>query len=225
MSCGNKRPSTSGVCVGVLSLLLALGGVGPAWPAERLRVVGLFAGKAMVEIDGRNRLLQAGERSPEGVLLISSTAREAVIEMDGERSSYTLGSHVGSGFAKPVSREVQIWSDHQGAYRTVGSINGQTTDMLVDTGATSVAMSEVEARRLGIQYRLKGERTGVRTASGYARAHSLLLDRVRVGEIELHQVEAVVIEGSLPQQVLLGMSFLKRIRMENKGTMLLLRTP
>jgi aspartyl protease family protein len=179
----------------------------------------------MVEIDGRNRLLQAGERSPEGVLLISSTAREAVIEMDGERSSYTLGSHVGSGFAKPVSREVQIWSDHQGAYRTVGSINGQTTDMLVDTGATSVAMSEVEARRLGIQYRLKGERTGVRTASGYARAHSLLLDRVRVGEIELHQVEAVVIEGSLPQQVLLGMSFLKRIRMENKGTMLLLRTP
>ena len=52
-----------------------------------------------------------------------------------------------------------------------------------------------------------------------------MLDRVRVGEIELHQVEAVVLEGSLPQQVLLGMSFLKRIRMENQGTMLLLRTP
>ncbi len=206
-------------------LLLALSGVTNAWSVERLRVVGLFSGKAMVEIDGQNRLLRVGKKSPEGVLLISATAREAVIEVDGKRSSYTLGSHVGSGFAKPASREVQIWRDNQGAYRTVGSINGQTTDLLVDTGATSVAMSEVEARRLGIQYRLKGEKTGVRTASGYARAYAVLLDRVRVGEIELHQVEGVVIEGSLPQQVLLGMSFLKRIRMENQGTMLLLRTP
>ena len=148
MSYEKKQPTTLGLLIWVLLSILAFGGGTTVWAVERLRVVGLFSGKAMVEIDGQNRLLRVGKRSPEGVLLISATAREAVIEVDGKRSSYTLGSHVGSGFAKPDSREVQIWRDRQGAYRTVGSINGQTTDLLVDTGATSVAMSEVEAKRL-----------------------------------------------------------------------------
>ncbi len=207
----------------LISLFLLLTSV--ALPAvEGMRVMALFSGKAMVQIDGQNRLLRVGKKSPEGILLVSSNAREAVIEVDGKRQAYGLGSHIGGSFATPDSREVQIWRDTSGAYRTVGSINGRTTDMLVDTGATSVAMSETEAVRLGIPFRLKGTKTGVSTASGYAQAYAVKLDRVRVGDIELRQVESVVIEGDSPRQVLLGMSFLKQVEMENQGAMLLLRS-
>ncbi|HEB95463.1 MAG TPA: TIGR02281 family clan AA aspartic protease [Sedimenticola thiotaurini] len=156
--------------------------------------------------------------------LISANARGAVIEIDGERGEYRVGSHVGTRFSAPVTREAKIWRDRQGAYRTVGTINGRMADMLIDTGATSVAMSETEARRLGIPYRLEGERTGVRTASGSARAYAVRLDQVRVGAIELRGVDAVVIEGDAPPQVLLGMSFLKRVVMENQGALLVLRS-
>ncbi len=204
-------------------LLILLGAVWPLSAVERLRVMALFPGKVMVEIDGRNRLLRVGKPSPEGVLLISANARGAVIEVDGRRADYTLGSHAGGSFEAPELQEVQIWRDPRGAYRTRGSINGHSTSMLVDTGATAIAMSEEEARRLGIPYR-KGRLTGVNTASGQARAYAVVLQQVRVGEIELQGVPAVVIEGGSPAEVLLGMSFLKQVEMENRGEMLLLRS-
>ncbi|MCW8907156.1 MAG: TIGR02281 family clan AA aspartic protease [Sedimenticola sp.] len=191
---------------------------------ERVKVMALFPGKAMLQIDGRQHLLKAGQRSPEGVLLVSASASEAVIEVNGRSETYGLGSQVGGTFARRQVVEVRIWADARGGYRTTGSINGRMTGMLVDTGATSVAMSEPEARRLGIPYRVEGEPSGVRTASGFARAWSVVLDRVQVGEIVLRQVEAVVIEGSSPAQVLLGMSFLGRVKMEQQGTVMVLQS-
>ena len=191
---------------------------------EKVRVMALFADKAMLQIDGRQRLLRAGQKSPEGVLLVSADANGAVIEVDGRRESYGLGSQIGGHFAERKMAEVKIWADARGSYNTVGSINGRMVDMLVDTGATSIAMSETEARRLGIPYRIKGEKTGVRTASGFAKAYAITLDQVQVGEIELHQVAAVVVEGSSPYRVLLGMSFLSRVKMEHKGNLMLLQS-
>lgn len=190
---------------------------------EKIKVMALFSGKAMVEIDGRNRLLKVGEKNPDGVLLISADAREAVIEIAGRRETYQLGSSVGGHFAEPERREVIIPRDVSGAFFTVGSINGRTTDMLVDTGATVVAMSEPEARRLGIAYRLEGKKAGVSTASGETGGYLVMLDRVQVGEIQLSNVQAIVVEGNSPQRVLLGMSFLNRVEMLNQGNMLRLR--
>jgi len=191
---------------------------------ERVRVVALFNDRAMVEVDGQRYLLRAGKRSPEGVLLVSSNTREAVLEVDGKRDSYQLGSHYGGSYVQRKILEVRIMRAANGAYMTAGMINGRGVNMMVDTGATSVAMSETEAKRLGIQYRLKGEKIGVSTASGSARAYAVKLQRVRVGEIELQNVSAVVVEGSSPREVLLGMSFLKRVEMDNQGNLLLLRS-
>ncbi len=190
---------------------------------EKIRIMALFADKAMLQIDGKQHLLRAGQKSPEGVLLISADANGAVVEVDGRRESYALGSQIGGHFAERKMVEVKIWADARGSYNTVGSINGRMVDLLVDTGATTIAMSEVEAKRLGIPYRIKGEKTGVRTASGFARAYSVMLDQVQVGELVLHQVEAVVVEGSSPHRVLLGMSFLSRVKMEHKGTLMVLQ--
>jgi aspartyl protease family protein len=195
-----------------------------AGAADSVRVVALFPDKAMVEVDGHNRLLRVGERSPEGLLLISADAHEAVIEVDGKRDTYLPGSRIGGTFSTPQKREVRITRDSDGSYNTVGSINGQIVNMLVDTGASSIAMSEVQAKRLGIPYWLDGEKMGVQTASGYARAYGVTLKRVQVGEITLHDVAAVVVEGDNPTSVLLGMTFLNRVDLEHQGNVMVLRT-
>ncbi|WP_410966326.1 TIGR02281 family clan AA aspartic protease, partial [Salmonella sp. SAL4449] len=83
---------------------------------------------------------------------------------------------------------------------------------LVDTGATSIAMNENEARRLGIDYRVDGKPMVASTASGTSRGWRVTLDRVKIGGIELLGVEAAVIEGGYPTEALLGMSFLNRVR-------------
>jgi aspartyl protease family protein len=195
-----------------------------AWAVDKVRVVALFPNKAMVEIDGKSRVLKAGKTSPEGVTLISSNSREAVIELDGKRSTLKVDGQIGGTFTGPTHKEVRIVRDAVGAYMTIGSINGRSVEMMVDTGATAVAISEVEAKRLGIPYWLKGEKTAVSTASGVANAWGVTLDKVQVGPIVQRNVQALVVQGGSPRQVLLGMTFLGKVKIENSGNVMVLRT-
>ena len=191
--------------------------------APRVRVLALFPDTAMLEIDGRQRLMRAGQGSPEGVRLISADQHEAVVEIAGRRETVTFGTSVGGSFAAPESREVMIYRDTKGAYTTVGSINGRTVNFMVDTGATAIAMSSDEARRLGIVYRLDGDPVGVTTASGTVPGHRVTLDRVTVGDITQRNVDALVIPGNLPEQVLLGLTFLNRVEIRQDGAVMVLR--
>ena len=206
-----------------LSLMVCMAAVNLE-AAVQFRVLALFNGKAMLEIDGMNHLLREGQEGPGGLLLVFADAKKAVIEVDGRRDEYRLGSHAGGTFAEPQDREVKIWQDSSGGYLTTGSINGRNADMLVDTGATQVALSETEAKRLGIAFRRRDKKTRVQTASGVANAYRVTLARVRVGAIELSNVTGVVVEGDSPRRVLLGMSFLNRVEMNHQGNMLLLRS-
>ena len=70
---------------------------------------------------------------------------------------------------------------------------------------------------MGIEYKLIGDTTYVNTASGTEPAYSVNLDKVKVGEIMLRNVRAVVIEGGNPVTPLLGMSFLERLNIINEG--------
>ena len=220
------RPSTIlSPATKALLLVLALSPLA-AWAVDSVRVLGLFSGKAVVQLDGRQRLLRAGQTSPEGVRLVSANAREAVLEINGKRGTYTLGSHISSSYAAPEGRElsVQIWPDAKGMYTVLGSINGFPVRFLVDTGATTIAMNAAEARRLGLDYRVVGEPGLASTASGVVKSYSVVLDRVKVGDIQLRNVRAGVIDGSHPEVVLLGMAFLGRVDMARKGQMLELKT-
>lgn len=182
----------------------------------------LFPGKAMVSVDGVNRLLTLEQPSPEGLRLISATSREAVIEVEGQAGSYRLGDHIGGNFAKPEFAEARILRNSDGAFVTQGRINGSSVELMIDTGATAVAMSSVQAERLGIPYE-DGIAEGVHTASGIVRGYRVILDRVKVGAIEQRNVRAVVIEGPHPPMVLLGMTFLSEVRIEDKGALMILR--
>jgi aspartyl protease family protein len=94
---------------------------------------------------------------------------------------------------------------------------------LVDTGATAVALHADQAKRLGIPYKLNGKQIRVSTANGITSGYELMLDEVQVGDIRLTEVRGFVVEGAGPGMVLLGMSFLNRVKLENQGRVLLLQ--
>jgi aspartyl protease family protein len=193
--------------------------------AMDILVLGLFKDMAILRIDGTQHKLRAGQASPEGVKLISASSDEAVLEIDGKRASYALGSHtsVGGGYAvQPDKAQAQIWP-RNGMYLTPGSVNGQPVNFLVDTGATWVAMNSGHAKRLGIDFRVRGQKSQAATASGVAAVWLVPLDRVKVGAIELRNVEGAVLEGDSPREILLGMSFLRRVEMLRQGEMMLLK--
>lgn len=210
------------IAIGAAVLLAAT----PARAAD-ISVTALFAGKAQIVVDGKPRMLSAGQTSPEGVKLISADSSAAVIEFQGKRRSLALGSgykvsgvslEPGAGGKAP---SVTLTADAQGHYLTLGQVNGGTVQFLVDTGATSIALPSAEARRLGINY-LNGQRGYTQTANGKATAYKITLDTVKVGDITLYGVEAVVLEGDGLKVALLGMSFLNRTEMRRDGQALTL---
>jgi aspartyl protease family protein len=191
--------------------------------AADVRVAGLFAGKAVLIIDGTQRLLKPGQTSPEGVKLISANSEAAVLLIDGQQVTAGMDSRVSARKRSPEVREVQVWQDKTGMYTTVGSVNGLPLSFLVDTGATAVAMNAQQARRLGIDFRVIGVKSSVTTASGVVNAWAVMLDTVKVGELLLRNVEAVVLEGTHPETALLGMSYLGRLEIDNDGRLMTLR--
>lgn len=203
----------------VLCLLLA----GSAVAAPDVRVVGLFKERAVVTIDGRQRMLRIGQSSPEGVRLISADSESALLEVEGQQMRATLDGRVSASKKTRPRGVVQIRRDQAGMYSTVGSINGLPVTFLVDTGATQIAMNAAHARRLGIDYRVVGEPAAVTTASRVERAWAVMLDTVKVGEIELRNIPAVILEGQQPKMTLLGMSFLGQLQISNENQLMTLR--
>ena len=208
--------------VSVASVGLALAAF--AAHAADITVTALFNGKAVLVIDGgKPRTLSAGQVSPEGVRLVSATSEAAVIELNGQRQTLTIGAgmRVGGAAAASGAGQVTLTADARGHFSAIGAINGVTVRFMVDTGATSVALSSVEARRLGVNY-LAGTQVAVNTAAARLPAYRVQLDTVRVGDITLNNVEGLVLEGNYPQEALLGMSFLNRIQMSREGDRLTL---
>ena len=200
----------------------ALWAAGSVFAAD-IEVVALFRDQAVLRIDGANHKLRPGEHTPDGVRLVRTDDLGAVLEIDGREHRYPLGSRIRSSYQQSARAEAQIFRDGRGMFTTVGSINGMPVDFLVDTGATSIAMNAAQARRLGIDFRVAGEPGSAVTASRVERVYRVMLDHVKVGAVQLRNVEAVVLDGPQPQQVLLGMSFLGRLDMHNDGRRLTLR--
>lgn len=188
-----------------------------------VRVVGLFADRAVLLVEGQQHLLKVGQTSPEGIKLVSASSESAILLIDGEQVTARLDGRVSASKRPAAVQEVQVRRNTTGMYTTVGSINGLPVPFLVDTGATQVAMNASQARRLGIDFHVIGTPAEVTTASGVERAWSVILDAVKVGDLEVRNVSAVVLEGAQPVLTLLGMSYLGRIDISNDGQLMTLR--
>jgi len=203
--------------------LLFLLGPGAAAAAD-INVVGLTAGKAVVSIDGgKPRTLTVGQVTPEGVKLIAATSESAVFEVDGARQTLAVGqgAAVANTSAARGGDTVTLYADSRGHFIATGVVNGVSLRFLVDTGASSVVLSSADARQAGINY-LAGKRGLTQTANGAVLVYSVKLDTLRIGDITLNNVDAVVIEGDKLPIALLGMSVLNRMEMKRDGMTLTL---
>jgi aspartyl protease family protein len=190
--------------------------------ATEVNVVGLFPGKAVVTINrGAPRTLSVGQKTAEGVVLLSVDSTKAVLEIDGKKQTLEMGQHFESSASTGTRNSVTLSADSRGHFVTQGAINGATARFLVDTGATTVAIPAGEARRMGIDY-TKGDRGYSSTAGGVVPIFRVRLDSVTVGDITLMGVDGVVMEGQGMDVILLGNSFLNRTEMRREGTTLTL---
>lgn len=185
--------------------------------ATDVNVIGLTAGKAVVTINGgKARTLSSGQTGPDNVKLIGATTESAVFEIGGKRQTLRMGDTISANYAPSGVSRVTLAADERGHFQPAGSINGHAVKFLVDTGATMISLSNNEARRLGIDY-LQGERGYTSTANGVVPVYKVKLDSVKVGDIQLNNIDGLVHEGNNLDVILLGMSFLNRVEMRREG--------
>ena len=169
----------------------------------------------MVIDGGSPRTLSPGQKTAEGVVLLGVENQTASLEVNGQKRIMAMG-HAYSSAPRDARQLVTLAADASGHFIAMGSINGGSVRFLVDTGATFVSLTAAEARRLGINY-LQGERGQLQTANGMATGYRIKLDSVRVGQVELNNVDGVVSENDAMGMSLLGMSFLNRMEMKREG--------
>jgi aspartyl protease family protein len=184
--------------------------------ATTVMVMSLEPDRAQLLVNGAAvRVLRAGQTSPEGVRLVGADRNQAVLEVDGRSMTLRLG--------ESTVAVAELKADARGHFVTTALINGAETRALIDTGATAVALSSDEARRLGVGYSGTA-RVQIATAGGPKTGYRVTLATVRVGDVTLHNVDAVVMEGGREQLpiTLIGMSFLRGVDMRRVGDTLTL---
>ncbi len=217
----------------LIAFLVGLGAAlvaGNALAVKKLNLLALFEGKAMLYIDGERRMLSVGETSPEGVTLVRADVESALVEIAGRREDLRLGMATTliddrepvADDASYGSATVSLWADHSGFFHVDGMINGFPVRFLVDTGATTVAISGDLAARIGLDIS-QGRRGVASTAGGLTPMVGVSLETVSVGDITLRDVDAGVIMGAFPETPLLGMSFLGQLDMVREGNRMELR--
>lgn len=200
----------------------ALAGAGAA-AAQNVTLNGALSDRiALLVIDGIPRSVAVGQ-TVKGVTLLSIADGEAKVEVGGRRIELRIGAapvSLASAVQDGNGTRIIMTAERGGHFLTGGTINGRTVQFLVDTGATLVAMGPADAERIGIKYKA-APRAMVHTANGTVAVHRVMLDTIRVGDVEVYGVEAVVVPSDMPH-ILLGNSFLTRFQMKRENDRLTL---
>ena len=212
-----------------LGLLVSTGAA-----ALDVNVVGLFPNKAVVQIEGGAlRTLTVGQKTRDDIILLSVGRDGATFDIQGRRVALALGSarrqaSPAAAGNYPIATNYPIVANYavvpineRGDLVADGEVNGMPVRFAVDTGATFITLPAREASRLGLDYH-NGQKIMMETANGEVLAYRLKLDTVRVGEVAVHDVDAVIAEGNALPIALLGMSFLNRVDIRREGTILTL---
>lgn len=112
--------------------------------------------------------------------------------------------------AAPGGREIVVRPGAGGHFLLDAVVNGEEIRFIVDTGASKVALSPEDARRLGFEPEMLDFTERYQTANGVALGAPVVLRELRVGQLSLTDVRATVMSRPMPLS-LLGMSFLRRL--------------
>ena len=194
-----------------------------AHAASSVMLTGTIGSRAILVVNGgAPRTVAVGE-SVQGVKLVSLQGDQAVVEAGGKRVALRMDSPVsvgGNGGGGGGGSRIVLNADSRGHFMTPGTINGRSVSFMLDTGATTVALSAADATRIGIDFQ-QGTPVRMNTANGVAMGYRLRLSSVRVGDVEVYDVEAIVSQQPMPY-VLLGNSFINRFSMRRDAEQLVL---
>jgi aspartyl protease family protein len=192
--------------------------------AQSLALAGILGNKALLVVDGGAPKAVAMGETHQGVRVLSTNASQTVVELSGQRLTLTVGDTPlrlnGKTNNNTKGTRIVLSASSGGHFFTTGSANGSSARFLIDTGASVVAMSRLQADRAGIDFKL-GQPVQMNTANGVTSGWLIKLDSVRVGDIEIFGVDAVVTPQPMPF-MLLGNSFLSRVQMMRDGDTLTL---
>ncbi len=186
-------------------------------------LTGTIGSRAILIVNGGAPKTVAVGETFQGVKLIALQAEQATVESAGKRSTLRMDTPASIGGGSPSSaggNRIVLPVDSRGHFMTQGTINGRTVNFMLDTGATLVALSAADATRIGLDYS-KGTPVRFSTANGMAAGYRLRLNSVRVGDVEVYDVDAIVSEQSMPF-ILLGNSFINRFSMRRDADQMVL---
>jgi len=196
-----------------LSLFLACG----AAAAADVALVGVIGRSAAVlAVDGGDPKTVKIGQTWRGITVLEVEHDRATVDVEGKKRVLERGQHYRSAATAGDRGKALLAADSSGHFFADAIVNGLPLRFIVDTGATLIALPQREAERLGINYRA-GRASHTRTANGVVEVYVVKLDSVRIGGIDLHNVDATVHVGPGLDQALLGMSFLNRVQMQRDG--------
>lgn len=208
----HAKALTAGL-VGMAVMLLAPGAL-----AQSVALAGMLGSKALLVVNGGTPKSVAAGETHLDVKVISTSGDQAVLELNGKRHTLRVGDapvSVGAGGASGggagKGNRIVLSAGSGGHFMTPGQINGKAAQFLVDTGATAISMTVADAERIGVDYK-SGQRIQLSTANGVVQGWRTMLSSVRVGDVEVFNVDAVVAARDMPF-MLLGNSFLTRFQM------------
>ena len=139
-------------------------------------------------------------------------------QLDRQRNpNHQLASNMTEGAA-----EVRLQRNRFGHYVATGSINGQSVEFMLDTGATDVSIPVAIADKLGLQ---RGRAVSYHTANGSITAWQTIADEIQLGPLTLGPIRASINPYDRSNAILLGMSFLKHLDFSQQGNTLTLKYP
>ncbi len=181
--------------------------------AQSVALSGVMGSKALLVIDGGTPKAVAAGEAHQGIKVISVAGEQAVLDIKGQRVNMRVGDAPVSQGARPGGTNgsrIVLTQGSGGHFFAQGLVNGRTVQFMVDTGATTIALGASDAKRMGIDYQ-KGQPVRMGTANGVAQGWLIKLNRVKIADVEVYEVDAVV--GPDMPYALLGNSFLSRFNM------------
>ena len=189
--------------------------------AQDVALAGILGGKALLVVNGSAPRGVAPGESHMGVQVVSVGREDAVVDTAGGRRSLRLGEAPVRVGGSGTGQRVVLKADARGHFVSSGQINGRIMQYMVDTGASTVAIGRPDAQRMGLKFEEQGQSVRMNTANGVAQGWRMRLDSVRVGDVELRGVDAIVTPQPMPY-VLLGNSFLREFEMSRNGDEMML---
>lgn len=190
--------------------------------AQSVTLTGTIGSRAILIVNGgAPKTLAIGETF-QGVKLVSLQGEQATVEAGGKRVALRMDTPVsiGGGGTGGGGTRIVLPMSSGGHFMAQGAINGRAVSFMLDTGATTIAMSAADAQRIGLDFS-KGQPVRMNTANGVAPGYRLRLDSVRVGDVEVYDVDAIVSQQPMPY-ILLGNSFISRFSMRRDADQMVL---